>query len=74
MGVSNATEVFFASAVVGEKGMHDDIARRNSVFDELERGFRYARMKTDESGYVEESENDGGQDVNNDRDIQMKDA
>jgi hypothetical protein len=71
MGVSNETEVFFASAVVEEKGMHGGIARRNLVFDELERGFRYARIEADESGYVEESENGGEQDNS---DIQMEDA
>ncbi|KAI9762592.1 MAG: hypothetical protein M1840_001218 [Geoglossum simile] len=71
MGISNSTEVFFASTVVEGKGMHGDIARHNLVFDKLERGFRYARIKADESGYVEESGSDGEQD---DSDIQMEDA
>jgi hypothetical protein len=74
MGIGSATDVFFASVAAEEKGMHDDIARRNVVFDKLERGFRYATIKVDGSGYEEESDNDGGQDVDNDRDIQMKDA
>ncbi|KAI9774504.1 MAG: hypothetical protein M1839_001692 [Geoglossum umbratile] len=74
MDVSNETNAFFASAVVEEKGMYGDIARRNLVFDKLERGFRYAEIKTDRSGYKEVSDDDDGQDVDNDRDIQMEDA
>ncbi|KAI9783978.1 MAG: hypothetical protein M1839_002923 [Geoglossum umbratile] len=74
MAVSNETNAFFASAVVKEKGLYGDIARHNLVFDKLERGFRYPEIKVDESGYEEVSDDDGGQDVDNDRDIQMEDA
>ncbi|KAI9776147.1 MAG: hypothetical protein M1839_000563 [Geoglossum umbratile] len=74
MDVSNETNAFFASAVVKEKGMYGDIARHNLVFDKLERGFRYAEIKKDGSGYKDVSDDDGGQDVDNDRDIQMEDA
>ncbi|KAH0542892.1 hypothetical protein FGG08_002752 [Glutinoglossum americanum] len=70
--MGSVTEAFFASATVREKGMYE-IARHNLVFSKLARGSRYARIKADGSGY-EESSDDGRQDVDNDKDIQMKDA
>jgi hypothetical protein len=71
MSIGSVIEIFFTSITVEEKGMHNDIAWHNLIFDKLEWGFRYMRIKTDESGYVEESGSDGEQDDSN---IQIEDA
>ncbi|KAI9779500.1 MAG: hypothetical protein M1839_007308 [Geoglossum umbratile] len=74
MRVESVVDTFFVASAVERKGVYHQMARRNLVFDQMTRSSRYASPKVDGSGYVEESENDGGQDVDDDRDIQMEDS
>jgi hypothetical protein len=53
MEIGKVAEDFFATSTAGGRGIYNEIARRNLVFDYMPQSSRYASPKADGSGFVE---------------------